>query len=217
LAFAPSSLILANKFLPVNWALAVIESLGILKKSLLIFYIVWLSLVVGIPLTLLIAMGAIVDDFIPSNKLFPYANYLNIFNFIVLFFTYIVVSNKINSPELKFLNITKKKLAACYLVAWILLSALSYSSFSGPLSYILHKTSEAKYGYLIENVIETTALYKRCDRHLRLSGDFLIYNRKVCYASSKDVRELSNGGKIKMFGNINEYGISSFSYGRIDG
>ena len=197
--------------------LAVIESLGILKKSLLIFYIVWLSLVVGIPLTLLIAMGAIVDDFIPSNKLFPYANYLNIFNFIVLFFTYVIASNKINSPELKFLNITKKKLAACYLVAWIPLSALSYSSFSGPISYLFHKANEARYGHLIERVIKTTELYKRCDRHLRLEGDFIVYNRKVCNASSADVKKLSRGGKIKMVGRINEYGMSNFSYGRVNG
>ena len=163
------------------------------------------------------AMGAIIDDFVPSPKLFSYANYLGVFNFVVLLFTYIFISKQINLPHLKFINITKKKLAACYFVTWLLLLAVSYGFFSGPLSYILHKANDAPYGHSIESVIKTTELYKRCDRHLRLEGDFFIYNRKVCYASSIDVRELSSGGKIKMFGQINEYGISNFSYGRIDG
>ncbi len=166
---------------------------------------------------MLIAMGAIVDDFIPSKKLFLYANYLNAFNFIVLILTFVIVSNKINSPELAFLKMTKKKLAFCYLVSWIPLSALSYSSFSGPISYLLHKASDARNSYIIENVIKTTELYKRCDRHLRLEGDFMVYNRKVCNASSADIKKLSRGGKIKIVGQINDYGISNFSYGRVDG
>ena len=206
-------------------ALAVIKSLSTVKKSLLIFFVVWFSLVVVIPLSMVIAMGAFIDGFVPSKKLFNYANYLNIFNLIFLIFTFSIVSRQANSivsrqansRELISLKVTKKSLLIYYFFAWVVLAALSYVFFSGPLSYLLHKANDTRYGFLIEDVTRTTELYKRCNRHLRLDGDFLIYNRKICDASLVNVKELHNGGQVKMVGYINDYGISSFSYSRVGG